>query len=101
MDMKDGRPKSDWLCTGARRKAWKHLHPENRYRVRQAFKDEDGELHPVGESWEYWGYDYNAYHDGLTLFVSLDGAREWSLRLYGGPGGDPDAQKLDQYIEPA
>ena len=60
----------------------------HRYRVIKPFKDYDGDEHPVGEEWTFLGYSFAHYDDGLSLFVSLDGAGEWQIRLQ----GDPDAQ---------
>jgi hypothetical protein len=51
------------------------------YRVTRPFADYDGDLHPAGESWIYLGDNFVPYHDGLSLFVSLDGAQEWQIRL--------------------
>ena len=51
------------------------------YRVIRPFTDHDGDLHPVGERWTYIGHNFVPYHDGLSLFVSIDGAREWQIRL--------------------
>ena len=52
-----------------------------RYAVVQAFTDYDGDRHAVGESWVYLGASFLPYEDGQSLFVSLDGAREWHIRL--------------------
>ena len=47
----------------------------------KAFIDFDGDVHPVGESWWFLGQNFLPYHDGLSLFVSLDGEREWHIRM--------------------
>jgi hypothetical protein len=52
-----------------------------RYRVTQSFTDYDGDVHPVGEEWTYLGYSFLPYDDGLSWFVSLDGAGEWHIRM--------------------
>ena len=57
------------------------LQPGQRYAVVRAFTDFDGHVHPVGETWTYLTQSFVPYHDGLSLFVSLDGVREWRIRL--------------------
>ena len=52
-----------------------------RYRVTQPFIDFDGDRHEAGESWTFLGSNFAPHDDGLSLFVSLDGAREWHIRL--------------------
>ena len=52
-----------------------------RYEVVRAFTDYDGDEHPPGESWTYLGHNFVPYEDGLSLFVTMDGAREWNLRM--------------------
>jgi hypothetical protein len=37
------------------------------------FKDYDGIIHPVGESWRFVAKDFLPYDDGLTLYVERDG----------------------------
>lgn len=58
-----------------------HLQPGRRYRVVRPFADYDGDVHPVGEEWDFLGASFLPYDDGLSLFVSLDGVREWQIRL--------------------
>ena len=64
-----------------RRKSFKHLAAGRRYRVVQAFRDYDRGLHIGGETWIFLGYSFLPYDDGLSLFVSLDGDREWAIRM--------------------
>ena len=52
-----------------------------RYEVVRAFTDFDGGEHPVGESWTFLGASFLPYDDGQSLFVSLDGEREWHIRM--------------------
>src|SRR4030095_8479763 len=52
-----------------------------RYRVAKAFTDYDGSLHEVGETWTFLGDNFVPYHDGMSLFVSVDGEHEWQIRL--------------------
>lgn len=73
-------PKGYWTrAVGAA--PFRHLVPGQRYRVVRAFVDFDGCTHPVDETWQYTGSNYSAYHEGLSLFVSLDGESEWHIRL--------------------
>ena len=57
------------------------LTPGTRYRVAKAFTDYDGRVHEAGETWTFLGDNFVPYHDGMSLFVSLDGEREWQIRL--------------------
>ncbi len=95
--MTNPRERGYWSTKYA--KPWPPLQCGVKYRVIQAFTDYDGELHPVGEEWLYLGHDYNAYHDGLSLFISRDGDREWHLRL-SALDNPPDVHRLEQYLEP-
>lgn len=52
-----------------------------RYRVLRAFTDFDGDVHPPGEEWTFLGSSFLPHDDGLSLFVSLDGRREWQIRM--------------------
>jgi len=63
------QPRQDFLQAG------------ERYRVRRAFTDFDGDAHPRGEEWTFLGSSFLPHEDGLSLFVSLDGAREWQIRM--------------------
>jgi hypothetical protein len=57
------------------------LQPGHRYRVSREFRDFDGDVHPAGEEWTFLGSSFVPYEDGLSLFVSLDGVREWQIRM--------------------
>jgi hypothetical protein len=56
------------------------LVPGQTYCVAIAFKDYDGVIHPVGESWRFMKKNFLPYDDGLTLFIERDG-QEVSFRL--------------------
>jgi hypothetical protein len=60
---------------------FRHLEVGAWYVVVRAFADHDGDVHPVGERWRFLGYTFIPYHDGLSLFVSLDGVGEWQIRM--------------------
>ena len=57
------------------------LETGRRYRVCGAFTDFDGDVHVPGEEWTFLGTSFLPYDDGLSLFVSLDGSREWQIRM--------------------
>jgi Domain of unknown function (DUF3601) len=57
------------------------LEAGRRYRVSREFRDFDGDAHPPGEEWTFLGASFLPHDDGLSLFVSLDGVREWQIRL--------------------
>jgi hypothetical protein len=43
--------------------------------------DFDGDTHSRGEEWTFLGASFLPHEDGLSLFVSLDGSREWHIRM--------------------
>ena len=73
-------PRGHWTAS-LTKGAFEHLSPGTRYVVSKAFRDFDGHLHPLGESWEFLGHNYLPHDDGLSLFVSRDGMSEWHIRL--------------------
>ena len=52
-----------------------------RYRVIRQFSDYDKAAHLVGEEWTFLGCSFVPYDDGMSFFVSPDGAGEWHIRL--------------------
>ncbi len=50
------------------------------YRLIRAFTDYDGQLHEVGESWNFLSHNFVPYDDGLTLYAERDG-KPISIRL--------------------
>ena len=95
------RPPGHWaVAFSLNPPTYRHLRRGRRYRVVLAFRDFDGDDHPVGETWTFLGYDANAYHDGLSLFVSVDGAQEWQIRLSTYPGDqDEIVRNLADYVD--
>ena len=78
--MNGPQPRGYW--TGSHpQTAFKHLFPGARYAVFRGFRDYDGKDHPAGETWVFLGHSFLPYDDGLSLFISLDGEREWRIRL--------------------
>jgi hypothetical protein len=72
-----------------------------RYVVAVPFTDFDGDLHPAGEAWTFLGAAFLPYEDGQSLFVSLDGEREWHIRLQW--RAEEQAEILDHfdaYVQP-
>ena len=43
------------------------------YTVITAFKDYDGIIHPIGETWRFLEKNFLPYEDGLTLIVKRNG----------------------------
>jgi hypothetical protein len=73
-----------------------------RYQVVKAFTDFDRQLHPVGEEWTYIGTAFLPYDDGRSLFVSLDGVREWHIRMQDRPEEQRDVlDGLASYVREA
>jgi Domain of unknown function (DUF3601) len=75
-----GSPKGTYASHGVGH-AYLHMAPGKRYRVVKAFTDFDRQVHPVGETWTYVGTAFLPYDDGRSIFVSLDGTREWHIRM--------------------
>jgi hypothetical protein len=80
MKSDDGSPKGTYTDRGIGG-SYEHLLPGKRYRVVKEFKDFDRDLHPVGEEWVFLGTAFLPYDDGRSLFVSVDGEREWHIRM--------------------
>jgi hypothetical protein len=77
------------------------LTPGTRYRVAKSFTDYDGHVHEDGETWTFLGDNFVPYHDGMSLFVSLDGEREWQIRLEWTDEGQGEIlDSVDSYIQP-
>lgn len=74
------RPAGFWSKTRPA-EDFKHLLAGKRYTVVREFLDYDQDVHAVGETWRYLGYNFVPYHDGLSLFVSTDDRQEWQIRL--------------------
>lgn len=76
----EGSPKGAYSSRGVGH-GYLHLLPGKRYRVVKAFTDFDRQEHPVGEEWIYIGTAFLPYDDGRSIFVSVDGEREWHIRM--------------------
>lgn len=73
-----------------------------RYRVVREFVDYDGDAHPAGEEWTFLGTSFLPYDDGRSLFVSLDGVREWHVRMQARPEAQGEIlDRLSEYVAPA
>ena len=53
-----------------------------RYRVTKAFRDGDGDEHPVGEEWIFLGSDFSIYDNMRLLQVSLTLGQVWIFPLF-------------------
>ena len=99
--MRDAMPPGHFSRSPALR-SFKHLLPGAHYLVRRDFVDFDGDLHPVGESWRFLGSSFLPHEDGLSLFVSLDGEREWQIRLqWRKDAQGPIINVLEDHVGPA
>ena len=95
------KPPGHWT-TASGREAFKHLQPNRRYVVSLGFRDYDGDLHGVGESWTFLGHSFLPHDDGLSLFVSPDDASEWHIRLQWRPEGQGAIiDDLGRFVEAA
>ena len=66
-------------------KEYQFLRAGKWYHVAKAFVDYDGDRHEEGERWQFLGYSFLSYDDGMSWFVSLDGSRQWHIRLQDRP----------------
>lgn len=57
------------------------LQSKRRYRVIREFADYDNSIHPVGEEWTFHGQNFVPYDDGMSWFISDDGANERQVRM--------------------
>ena len=93
--------KGHWTARGCDR-SFQNLASGRRYAVVAPFSDFDGDLHPIGEDWTFVGAAFLPYDDGQSLFVSLDGAREWHIRLQWRPDQQGEIlDHFDRYVQPA
>ncbi len=96
------QPKGYWSNIKAPNCGAKHQHllAGKNYKVVHEFVDHDGQLHPVGESWLFMGYSFLPYEDGLSLFVSLDGLREWHIPMqWREEEQGPIIDKLESHVQ--
>lgn len=97
----DGAPKGTYTRHGVGH-GFHHMEPGKRYRVIQPFRDFDGQDHPIGETWTYLGTAFLPYDDGRSLFVSVDGDREWHIRMQDRPEEQgPILDSFQTYVAPA
>jgi hypothetical protein len=73
-------PAGQWMASVAPRD-FGPLQVGARYEVVEPFVDHDRVTHEAGESWRFLGHNFLPYDDGLSLFVSLDDAQEWHIRM--------------------
>lgn len=72
-----------------------------RYRVIRAFKDADGDEHPVGESWIFLMEMFNRFDDELNLCVRSASGDEWRISLLWKPEAQQDViEDFFQYVAP-
>lgn len=93
------QPKGTWTARIAAA-PFKHLRVGDRCVVSEPFSDYDGDLHATGESWTFLTQHFVPYHDGLSLFVSLDGVQEWQIRLQWTPEGQTAViDRLEHHVK--
>jgi hypothetical protein len=72
------------------------LLPGRSYRVKAAFMDYDGILHPAGETWRFIQKNFLPYEDGLTLTLEYNGQPR-QVRLQWLPAAQ--AQIIDHFSD--
>ena len=79
----------------------RELTPGQKYRVIKEFKDDDQEIHPVGETWTFSMTSFVPYHSGLVLHVFLEGETEQTVyRFWCTPEGqDHIVGNFHEYVE--
>ncbi len=73
----------------------------HQYSVVREFLDYDKHRHPAGEEWQFCGFCFLPYEDGMSFFVSFDGQQEWNIPLQW--RAEEQGQILDrlaEYIQP-
>jgi hypothetical protein len=91
-----------WTRAARLKPKFEFLEAGRRYRVRGGFTDFDGDLHLPGEEWTFLGMSFSPYDDGMSFFVSLDGSREWQIRLQWRPEAQGGILEwLDSWVIPA
>lgn len=71
------------------------------YRVIADFRDFDGDLHAVGEEWEFLGYSFVPQDDGMSLYVVTEGDLEWIVRMQWRPEQQGRVlDDLEEHLEP-
>lgn len=83
----------DWPKT-----SFAHLRPGMTYRVAQAFRDFDGNEHPVEETWSFIGSSFLPYDDGLSLFVVIDGQHRQIRMQWRDEAQGPIIDNLEDYV---
>ena len=84
----------DWPAT-----SFGHLWPGLAYVVARAFRDFDGDEHPVGETWTFIGSSFLPYDDGLSLFVIIEGERR-QVRMQWREGAQGEIiDNLEDYLQ--
>jgi hypothetical protein len=53
----------------------------SRYEVITEFRDFDGDVHCVGESWIFLGFCFLPYDEGMSFFITTDPEYEWLIPL--------------------
>ncbi|HEX5106656.1 MAG TPA: hypothetical protein VFV87_22705 [Pirellulaceae bacterium] len=53
----------------------------HRYRVVKEFKDEDGDLHPIGEDWVFVGSLFSPHDELMLVVVRTRPVFEWEFEL--------------------
>ena len=96
------RDRGHWTADGHLEARHAFLDAGKRYRVIREFTDFDGDVHREGERWTFLGSSFLPYDDGLSLFVSLDGVREWQIRMQWRPEAQGTVlDTLSSYVGPA
>ena len=92
------KPRGHWTAT-LPSNDFEHLVVGQGYRVARPFRDFDQDTHEAGEIWTFLGSNFLPHDDGLSLFVSLDGASEWHIPLQWRPNEQgPVIDSLGAYI---
>lgn len=102
--MRGPKPRGYWSSQGGPNCGPDHglFRSGRRYKVTAEFVDADGDLHRVGEEWEFLSYCFLPYEDGMSLFVATDSAQEWLIPLQWRPARQKDVlDNLKAYFQAA
>jgi len=95
----------DWMKhradRAATRSSFQHLEPGRTYHVVRSFADDEGIVHPVGETWIFCGVTFLPHEKSLSLSVVTSAGGERQIRLRQRPETQARiAHSLFEYVLP-
>lgn len=70
------------------------------YRVVKVFVDADGDVHPVGERWEFISSGFSKFDDEVQIWVHLLDGMDWKISLIWKPGMQAEIiEHIQSYLQ--